>query len=74
MSSSVFCAEAPREHADLPSTALIRGTALVVVVLFLLEQMRLALQGEADALDARRREADNDAQLQRRRGLAWGWW
>lgn len=50
-------------RAYLPSAPLVRRPSLVVNVLFFFEEVRLALQRQADALDAGRGEADDDAQL-----------
>jgi hypothetical protein len=47
----------------LPSPPLVWGSPLIVIILFLLEQMGFPLQRQADALDAGGKEADDDAQL-----------
>lgn len=52
-----------KRHADLPPATLVRRSPLIVVVLLFLEQMRLALQGQADALDAGGGEANDYTDL-----------
>jgi hypothetical protein len=57
-------AEKEEQHAELPSSPAVRGAAGEVLVLFVLEHVRLALQGKTDGLDACRYEADDDSQLE----------
>lgn len=56
-------AEQEEQHAELPSSAAEGGAAREVVGLFVFQHVRLALQSQADGLDACRHETDDDAQL-----------
>lgn len=49
--------------ARLPSPPLIWGSPLVVFLLLFLEEMGLALEREANALDTRGQEADDYSEL-----------
>jgi hypothetical protein len=51
------------EHAELPPPSPVWRPPLVFIFFLLLEQMRLALQREPDALDGGRDEADEDSNL-----------
>jgi hypothetical protein len=50
-----------RTNTHLPSPPLVRRPSFVVILLLFLEQMRLALQREADALHAGGYETDDYA-------------
>ena len=56
-------AEEEEQHAELPSSTAVGSAAGEVFVLFVLEHVRLALQGKTDGLNACRNEADDDSQL-----------
>jgi hypothetical protein len=57
------CTDVGTESSYLPSPPLVWRSSVIVVFLLFFEQMRLALQGQADALHAGGDEANDDAKL-----------
>lgn len=51
------------KEAYLPSSTLVRGSAYFVRILFVFEDMRLALKGQTDSLDTGRDQPDQHSDL-----------
>lgn len=51
------------QEAYLPSSTLVRGSADFVRILFVFEDMRLALKGQTDSLDTGRDQPDKHSDL-----------
>lgn len=55
--------ESPAKQSYLPSSTLVRRSAYIVGILFVFENMRLALEGQSDSLETGRDQPDQHPDL-----------